>query len=734
MDTRVTKEERVGAEVVTEAPVETQTDEEDNDETKNTANDANYSDVRNSARINSGEAGEIDDKARKSNKLPATQHCCNSSASQMSAHQCNLNKSKTNSVDLLHFDERQSSWVSGLRRRFNLRLEPRVASSSSSAAAKTTATTTKMPKPSTSSTSTSTNITDSPMSVSKVGRSSGKFEPDSITNQSHLIQFDCDKIEADNCELAPLTRVIEFVERTRGKLSSRLFRLNTQPAETISEWPLKPATEPPKVKQRPQRDDKKMRVTIDCHVTTISATRESDELTHDLKPGAIESKRVAASSGERRADSHMATRSLEAQTSSSGLEDEAQTDTINSRSIDESNEPSGLTIRETTEARSAQVMTTSDTTDNQTNNKLVLTLADKNEFDTNPNNEAKVTNVQCVAASNPKPSVGPIVGPTQIGQMVNIVCHCKWCSASHWPARLKIIGPVTTRPQCRKREQLKVIRSICADPVCQGGSNRLGETQREPSDEDKLALQSVDGGQAASSNENRVESAIDKRSQIKAFKLAENRSLSLTDEISQAASVVAGLPVVLVAGGDKPTTSARGQSDDFDLDDKYPVSSSDSSRAESTSAITVISTRARCKANSISSSVTTRCNQNYRHASIAYNNRCLLCELSSCWSARRSSASTRAPTRFDAVTSPKFELGSDSEATGSNGIQLNAIRQDCPSKSQSQCLEQQKLQLNHQQQQQAPRPTGNKDYLKPGDWGPTLSQPKPKRRHSWICR
>lgn len=40
-------------------------------------------------------------------------------------------------------------------------------------------------------------------------------------------------------------------------------------------------------------------------------------------------------------------------------------------------------------------------------------------------------------------------------------CSCPVCAASHWPARLRIVGSVTTRRHCRKAEELKVIRSGC---------------------------------------------------------------------------------------------------------------------------------------------------------------------------------------------------------------------------------------------------------------------------------
>lgn len=291
---------------------------------------------------------------------------------------------------------------------------------------------------------------------------------------------------------------------------------------------------------------------------------------------------------------------------------------------------------------------------------------------------------------------------SSVSQMAqtNVSCHCYWCSKSHWPARLKIIGPVTTRPQCKKREQLKVIRSIY---VSQTQSARLAKTQKLDSEKsserkDSSGQQTRDEPGVSQRQQKQPNSHKQqpKRSQTKAnVRLNANRSLSLTDEleISQATSTesaeasFAEVPLVLVlAGGERSLEEdlARPQG--------------------SQSVQTVVGSRARCKANSISSSLTGRCHQQHRRPSGQFA-RCVLCELTTHLLARRASSSSSDPWAALDGSDPSRQMTREQQQSG-------AEQSSPPGKKQQ-----------------------KKDYLKPGDWLASASgPPKPRRRHSWICR
>lgn len=275
-------------------------------------------------------------------------------------------------------------------------------------------------------------------------------------------------------------------------------------------------------------------------------------------------------------------------------------------------------------------------------------------------------------------------------------CCCHSCSVSHWPARLKIVGPITTRRRCRRAEvrELKVIRSVRAAGRCAGGGG---------------------GGSGGGSGDDGVSVVrlADQRAPTDS-PLSPTRSMSLSHQ----ENFLSACPQVKVdglAGDDKENknttaaTSSTGEQADEELADEFDETTA----------------RTRFKANSISSCVRLigATGQHYLSAGSAAaiptggsrgslsgtpttlvsqpagRSYCLLCELS----------------RNFATTTSKLtcsELENSNENNNNNNHNYNNNSNSTAKQTSGRI---------------------GKDYLKPGDWQ-NFCGAKPKRRHSWICR
>lgn len=252
-------------------------------------------------------------------------------------------------------------------------------------------------------------------------------------------------------------------------------------------------------------------------------------------------------------------------------------------------------------------------------------------------------------------------------------CRCRACASAHWPARLKIVGPVTTRRHCRQAEvrELKVIRSgvgvagARAPPARAGPAGELG-------------------GAGA---RQQLAARADARAP---------RSMSLTPE---SCGVAGGGPACRRPGpGDWPAPPAP-DTPATEADDEF-----DEARA-----------RPRFKANSISSP----CGRPGAPAALA--RACLACEL------RRQLAGEAAHQAPGATKTKSSPSAASSAASLAGGWPAAGQHQAPGGRPAPRCAHQQR----HQQQTATSKQI---DYLKPGDWPYQTAGAKPTRRHSWICR
>ena len=254
------------------------------------------------------------------------------------------------------------------------------------------------------------------------------------------------------------------------------------------------------------------------------------------------------------------------------------------------------------------------------------------------------------------------------------VCGCHMCAASHWPARLKILGPVTTRRRCRRVEELKVIRS---GRLLAAGQ---GQCARSPGAGCQLA--------ATSSS-------------------SSSRSMSLTHEL--------GCPSNLAAAS---TAAAR-----LECGKQPPprllVASASPAAAESGQEAADSNGRTRCKANSISSCVTGS-QQAIRLAHYTLQPRCLVCELAAHLSAGPAGSLGR-PLGCQQLARESADKARRAEEAPGQVKEESAAREEATGTRTK----------KKRQSVDAPKKI---DYLKPGDWLCAMPASKPKRRHSWICR
>lgn len=261
------------------------------------------------------------------------------------------------------------------------------------------------------------------------------------------------------------------------------------------------------------------------------------------------------------------------------------------------------------------------------------------------------------------------------------VCQCHWCAASHWPARLKIVGPITTRPRCRKSEQLKVIRSYFVGPGRSSTQLISGSGAAGPSVVGARVHSSTSKKQQLQSQDNQTGQPRHHRPQAEkrasgcmspALKAISNRSLSLTEEIGNhhhqayrsddrsQSNCKSKLPQVVLALSEASPRFISSSDDDNGRENEREHDNDDSSGGSTIGPSDgEAARRGRCKANSISSCLTSKCpapapnhgapnhsnqsffpiynnnnndaNPNQNWSSFSLNYRCLLCELSSKW-------------------------------------------------------------------------------------------------------
>lgn len=324
------------------------------------------------------------------------------------------------------------------------------------------------------------------------------------------------------------------------------------------------------------------------------------------------------------------------------------------------------------------------------------------------------------------------------------ICTCHWCSASHWPARLKIVGPVTMRRRCRKTEELKVIRSH-ANQLLAGGHQRPLVGSSASLRSSSLLCQAsnqprplVPGGEVASEPDK-----------------SGSRSMSLTNELSSVmakpARQSANLPLLIVESNTGQQMASQPGEETDEAEDEFD--------AETHNAIL----RTRCKANSISSCTNATNQQTIKLVQYTTQTKCLVCEVlagsshngslvshpagTTCYTAAAQPAYCRRQSggsQTSGCVMPTFRANVECATT--NSSQANLIGGSNGSINNYNISSSKQASVAQQQQQQQPldeRTSKNKpvvsnerkkDYLKPGDWLCSLPATKPKRRHSWICR